>query len=84
MIKSDNAPTQYKNKFAFQSIMNFSNKCNVRIFPIYGAAGHGKGLIDTMPSFGVKVILEGDIVSHDCWFESSNEYLRIPIISMWQ
>ena len=23
MIKSDKAPTQYKNKFAFQSIMNF-------------------------------------------------------------
>ena len=26
-----------------------------------------------MPSFGVKAILEGDIVSHDCWFESIND-----------
>ena len=84
MIKSDNAPTQYKNKFAFQFIMNCSNKCNVRIFRIYRAAGHGKGLIDAMPSFGVKAILEGDIVSHNFWFERSNEYWRIPIISMWQ
>ena len=42
IIKSDNAPTQYKNKFAFQSMMNRSIKCNVRIIRIYGAAVHGK------------------------------------------
>ena len=42
IIKSDNAPTQYKNKFVFQSMMNRSIKCNVRIIRIYGAAVHGK------------------------------------------
>ena len=54
-------------------MMNISNKYNVRIIRIYGAAGHGKGLIDAMSSFGVKAILRRDIVSHDS---------RIPIISM--
>ena len=62
-IKSNSASTQYKNKFAFQSMMNLSNKYNVRIIRIYGAAGHGKGLIDAMSSFGIKAI---GIVIHDC------------------
>ena len=43
IIKGDNAPTQCKNKFAFQPMMNISNKYNVRIICIYGGAGHGKG-----------------------------------------
>ena len=73
IIKSDNAPTQYKNKFVFQSMVSLSNKYNVRIIRIYGAAAHDKGLIDAMSSFGVKAILRRDIVSHDCWFESSND-----------
>ena len=47
IIKRDNAPTKYKNKFAFS--FNFSNKYNVRIIRICGAAGLGKGLIDAMP-----------------------------------
>ena len=54
-------------------MMNLSNKCNVRIIRIYGAAGNGKGLIDAMSSFGVKAILRQDIVSHGCWFQSSND-----------
>ena len=53
-------------------MMNLSNKYNVRITRIYEVAGHGKGLIDAMSSFGVKAILRRGIVSHDCWFESSN------------
>ena len=73
IIKSDNAPTQYKNKFVFQSMINLSNKYNFRIIRIYGAAGHGKGLIDAVSSFGVKATLRRDIVSHDCWLESNND-----------
>ena len=83
IIKSDNVPTQYKNKFAFQSMMNLSNKYNVRIIRIYGAAGHGKGLIDAMSIFGVKAILRRDIVSHDCLFESSNDICEY-LLSRWE
>ena len=31
IIKSDNVPTQYKNKYAFQSVFNLCNKYNVPI-----------------------------------------------------
>ena len=34
----------------------------VRIVQLYGAAGHGKGLIETMSCFSVKSILRKDIV----------------------
>ena len=40
---------------------------------IYGAAGHGKGLIDAMSSFGVKSIIRKDIVTHDVWFDSAED-----------
>ena len=63
IIKSDNAPSQYKNKYAFASMQNLANKYNVTIVRIFGAAGHGKGLIDAMSSFGVKAILRRDIVT---------------------
>ena len=62
MIKRDNALIQYKNKYAFNSTQTLSNDYNVKIIRIYGAAGHGKGLIDAMSSFGVKSILRRDVV----------------------
>ena len=54
--KSDNGPTQYKNKWVFESYSSLAKKCNVRIIRIYGAAGHGKSMIDVMSSFGVKSV----------------------------
>ena len=50
IIKSGNAPTRYKNLYAFKSYQNLANKFNTRIIRINGAAGHGKGLIDAMSS----------------------------------
>ena len=73
IIKSDNAPTQYKNKYAFESMQQLADDYNVKIVRIYGAAGHGKGLIDAMSSFGVKAILRRDIIAVDKWFNYSNE-----------
>ena len=71
--KSDNAPTQDKNEFTFQSMMNLSNKYNVRIIHNCGAAGLGKGFIDTISILGVKAVLRRDFVSDDSWFGSSND-----------
>ena len=51
------ATTQYKNKWAFESYGSLAKKYNARIIQVYGAAGHGKGMIDAMSSFGVKSIL---------------------------
>ena len=42
VIKSDNAPTQYNNKWAFQTNHSLADKYNVRIIRLYGAAGDGK------------------------------------------
>ena len=73
VVKSDNAPTQYKNKWAFESYNSLAKKYNVRIIRIYGAAGHGKGVIDAMSSFGVKSILKRDIIGLDVWFGDSRD-----------
>ena len=73
MIKSDNAPTQYKNLHAFHSMQELADEFNITIIRIYGAAGHGKGLIDSMSTFGCKSILRRDIVGQDRWFSKSEE-----------
>ena len=74
VVKSDNAPTQYKNKWAFESYSSLAKKYHGRIIQIYGAAGYGKGVIDVMSSFGVKSILKRDITGLDVWF-GDNRYI---------
>ena len=68
IIKSDNAPAQSKNNWVFQSYTSLASKYNVSIIRLYGAAGHGKGLIDAMSNFGAKSFLRKDIVGPDVWF----------------
>ena len=70
-VQSDNASSQYKNKHSFGLLQSLANEYNLRIIRTYGAAGHGKGAIDTMSSFGVKNILRQDIVTHDVFFNNS-------------
>ena len=80
MIQSDNAPTQCKSRHAFALLQKQANEFNVRIIRTYGATGHGKGTIDAMSSFGVKNILRRDIVTHDIFFDTSEQivdYLHI-------
>ena len=76
LLKSDNTPNQYKDKYAFAYYQDLANKYNVRIVRLYGAAGHGKGLIDAMSSFGVKSILRKDIVTGDVWYKNSEEMCK--------
>ena len=79
-VQSDNASSQYKNKDSFGLLQSLANEYNLRIIRTYGAAGHGKGAIDTMSSFGVKNILREDIVTHDVFFNNScdmAEYLAM-------
>ena len=72
-IKSDNTPTRHKNKYAFHSMQKLSDMCNIRIIRLRGAAGHGKGLIESTSSFGVKYILRKNVIALDKWFENSRE-----------
>ena len=79
-IQSDNASSQYKNKLPFALYQQLPNEFNLRIIRTYGAAGHGKGVIDAMSSFGVKNVLRHDIVTQDVFFNTSEEiydYLTI-------
>ena len=70
-IQSDNAPTQYKNKHAFRLYQNLADEFGLRVIRMYGAAGHGKGVIDLMSSFGAKNILRHDIITRDVFFNDS-------------
>ena len=58
-----------------------ANKYNVVIVRVYGAAGHGKDLIDAMSNFAIKSIDVGrDIIALDHWFANSldiSEYLTL-------
>ena len=72
-IQSDNAPTQYKKKHAFALQQKLADDFNLGIIKTYGAAGHGKGVIDAISSFGVKNIPRKDIVTHDVFFNNSAE-----------
>ena len=68
------AITQYKDKYAFEYYQDLAY--NARIVRLYGAAGHGKGLIDAMSSFVVKSILRKDIVTGDLWYKNSEEMCK--------
>ena len=80
LIQSDKASFQYKNKNSFGLLLKLANEFNIRIIRTYGAAGHGKGAIDGMSSFGVKNIFWRDIVTHD----QSSLTTVIPLLIFWQ
>ena len=73
VVESDNAPTQHKNKWAFESYSSLPKKYNVRIIRMYGAAGRGKGVTDAMSSFGVKSFLKRDVIGLDVWLGDSRD-----------
>ena len=64
-IKSDNCSAQYKCKTVFNFYHNFSKEKNKTIIVYYGAAGHGKGLVDAMSAFGVKTPLKRAVIEQD-------------------
>ena len=76
-IQSDNAPTQYKNKYAFFLLQRLAKEFNLQIIRTFGAAGHGKGAIDGMSSFGVKNILRKDIVTNNIFLSKAR---RLSIV----
>ena len=53
-----------------------ADEFNVVTVRIFGAADHGKELIDAMFSFGVKSILRCDKITLDKWFSESKKYVN--------
>ena len=52
-------------------LQQLADEFGLRIICTYGTAGHGRGAIDGLPTFGVKNILRKDIVTCDLFFNSS-------------
>ena len=71
IIRLDNCEDQYKCMFTFYQMQVLAVKHNIDIFWFYGAAGHGKGLIDAMSSFGCKRQLRHAIVAEDIWLPTA-------------
>ena len=71
VIRSDNCSTQYKCKYVFQKMGDIATKYNIVVAWFYGVAGHGKGTIDAMSSFGCKRPLAQMIIGDDYWFASA-------------
>ena len=73
IIKSDNYSEQYKCLNTFGSMVSLCDEFGLTVIRVYSPAGHGKGTIDAMSSFGVKSILMRDIVGQDVFFANSQE-----------
>ena len=74
-----NAPQQYKNKYSFGLTQKLADNYNCKIVRVFGAGGHGKGIIDAMSAFGVKGILRRDIAGLELWWKDRHdicEYLK--------
>ena len=76
-VQSDNASSKYKNKHSVELLQSLADEFNLKIRRTYGAAGHGKGFIGEMSSFGVKNNLRKDIITYISFNNSSDmaEYL---------
>ena len=56
-----------------------ASEFGITIASFHGEAGHGRGLIDAICSFGCKMQLQHKIATNDFWFEYASqmvEYLK--------
>ena len=72
-VKSDNCGEQFKCCYVFGFWQNFSSTNKIPVVLIYGIPGHGKGLVDSMSSFGVKSPLRDAILTESFWYENSED-----------
>ena len=78
-FKSDNCSQQYKSCFVFANWRALAKKYNKTIILYYGVSRHGKGLVDSMSSFGVKGPLPKSIITEIFFFnhvEQVKEHLE--------
>ena len=62
----------------------FGKKCNKTIILYYGVSGHGKGLVDSMSSFGVKGLLRKSIVTDNLFFNDVEQVKAFRAETPWQ
>ena len=72
-VKSDNCAVQYKCGEAFHRWYSLSEEVQCKVIVYFGAAGHGKGLVDSMSAFGVKNPLRRAVYAEDFIFDSAQD-----------
>ena len=75
--KNDNCRVQYKCGDSFGAKRKEAQNSGKTYINYYGSSGHGRGLVDSMSSFGVKGPLRKEIVNFDFYFSSAAELVRL-------
>ena len=76
VLHSDNCQEQYKCKYTFFQMRKLAVDLGIKVIWFYGEPGHSRGLVDAMSSFGCKLQLRNEIMTHDSWFESAEEMVN--------
>ena len=76
-IQPDNCSCQYKCKWVFGFYCKLSQTINKTIIIYNGAAGHWKGLVDAMSTFGVKDALRTAIITEDFFYKSAEDIYNL-------
>lgn len=77
VIKSDNCRVQYKCAYVFGMYRDLAKKTGKTFIVLYGASGHGRGLVDGMSSFGVKTPLRKEIITNDFYWNNACELVQL-------
>ena len=72
-FKSDNCSVQYKCKNIFFYWQSVAIQYERSVITYYGVSGHGKGLVDSMSSFGVKGPLRKVVVTGDFSYNKAED-----------
>ena len=78
-FKTDNCTTQYKCLHVFAMYSELATEIGKVIVVYYGPAGHGRGLVDGMSSWGVKTPLRKHIIIADWFWYTSSELVNMFI-----
>ena len=83
-VRSDNCQEQFKSLYVFGFWQNFAKQNDIQVLLVYGIPGHGKWLVDSMSSFGVKGPLRQAIVRENFWYTNSQDikdYLTMKFVN---
>ena len=78
-IKTDNCKTQFKCKWVFRFYRQLAKDLGKIIILYYGAAGHGKGLVDAMSGFGLKDPLRKAIIRENFFYNSAEDIFEFIV-----
>ena len=76
-IKNDNCKVQYKCGSAFSRWQQRAIQTDCTVIIYYGVPGHGKGRVDAMGTFGVKVPIKRQVIVEDVTFTSAQEIIDL-------